>query len=772
MAAVAYLTNLKASSPGFSIARVLQHLSVPMKEFLQSVQEQNACLSPGASLPPEFQQLKAQYVVSTIAFTKWKTFFPKLFPMGFVASDGVHSEETQTSFQLGWLIFLIAKTTLLANKGDVMQSYHLLACVTHFLIAHLPESAQKSTIWSDVEGEVPAECYPLPQHAQTRLWKMMLARPEEVELQQAGFGAFISHLRPLFELDDAPATAEVDGAGGEGVKGLFSYAPLSSTLQKVKDKYNEIWVEHSPIDEQHFLEQPARAPQSAPASPNRQTTASSAQAQLLTPLRQGVSLSVYQMNTPFSSQLESVGWLMEATQVDSEALLVRFFDACTQNPQQIITERLARLSGRVKSHLLATDPTCDAIEERCMLAQRLYHKMLLAFLQAEEDRLKKSDFTALLSKEEFHCSLFACCMEGVFASYSMQEMAFPAIIEVLEIHAFDFGKVIESFVKHEEQLPAHLKQHFVQVEHKVIESLAWQDGSPLHALMMEYEAAHSNGEPLQPSRVHKALQQFLKKCLFVAATRIQDICVRLLLPQSLVQQVWECVKVVLESVRTLLRGRHLDQIIMCSVYGVCKVNQRPVTFRHIIDKYKLQASATPKVFREVCMATAEEEPQDIIKFYNVIYIPAMKDHLLRVCTANAEGASTPVLHSAGSPHRVSSQADVYVSQRRAAEPSMTPRTMKLYAFSDTPAHTSSDGLKHINHQLNAGNSDAANALQALSSSMSPPQSSGPQKRGLNLSHGGDGRGVRQVMQRRLAELGAVERSSSSPVSSASDAQEG
>ena len=87
------------------------------QEFLQSVQEQNACLSPGASLPPEFQQLKAQYVVSTIAFTKWKTFFPKLFPMGFVASDGVHSEETQTSFQLGWLIFLIAKTTLLANKG-------------------------------------------------------------------------------------------------------------------------------------------------------------------------------------------------------------------------------------------------------------------------------------------------------------------------------------------------------------------------------------------------------------------------------------------------------------------------------------------------------------------------------------------------------------------------------------------------------------------------------------------------------------------------------
>jgi hypothetical protein len=32
------------------------------------------------------------------------------------------------------------------------------------------------------------------------------------------------------------------------------------------------------------------------------------------------------------------------------------------------------------------------------------------------------------------------------------------------------------------------------------------------------------------------------------------------------------------------------------------------------------------------MRSAEEPPQDIIQFYNVVFIPTMKDHLLSVCS--------------------------------------------------------------------------------------------------------------------------------------------
>ena len=52
MAAVAYLTNLKASSPGFSIARVLQHLSVPMKVPLLFPETAKHTRLAGAASPP------------------------------------------------------------------------------------------------------------------------------------------------------------------------------------------------------------------------------------------------------------------------------------------------------------------------------------------------------------------------------------------------------------------------------------------------------------------------------------------------------------------------------------------------------------------------------------------------------------------------------------------------------------------------------------------------------------------------------------------------
>lgn len=188
--------------------------------------------------------------------------------------------------------------------------------------------------------------------------------------------------------------------------------------------------------------------------------------------------------------------------------------------------------------------------------------------------------------------------------------------------------------------------------------------------MAEYDAAHTasreDGSAAAPSRARAALEQFVKKCLYLAAKRIQELCLRLLLESSLTQQVWDVAKLVLDMARDLLVGRHLDQvregpsqiwlaaahpdcilqrhgmgssplvsmcslqILLCAVYGVCKVNQRQVTFRQIIEQYKRQPGASPRTFREVRMKTADEDPQDIIQFYNLIFIPTMKEHLLRV----------------------------------------------------------------------------------------------------------------------------------------------
>eukprot|EP00966_Prymnesium_polylepis_P075287 1746450-Prymnesium_polylepis.1 len=72
-----------------------------MKDFFSAVEEQNSRLQPGVPLD-DFRALKAVFVIGTVVFSKWKAFFPSLFPAGFVGgAEG--SPEYERSFELGWL---------------------------------------------------------------------------------------------------------------------------------------------------------------------------------------------------------------------------------------------------------------------------------------------------------------------------------------------------------------------------------------------------------------------------------------------------------------------------------------------------------------------------------------------------------------------------------------------------------------------------------------------------------------------------------------------
>lgn len=242
-------------------------------------------------------------------------------------------------------------------------------------------------------------------------------------------------------------------------------------------------------------------------------------------------------------------------------------------------------------------------------------------------------------------------------------------------------------------------------------------------------------------------------------------------------QVWACLKVVIYREHTLMHGRHLDQIIMCSVYGVCKVNQKHLTFRNIIDQYKRQSFASPKVFREVRMLSTADKPQDIIRFYNKVFIPSMKDFLVGTCQDvmespssafhadnSASGCAGPSLpHGAASPQRVSGQSEVYVSHPRTPSVNMTPRTRTLWSFTDTPAHSAVDKLSQINNSLNTVPDSAADALRQLQQGRPTPgiepsnvSADGASRKRPGLHHqlsiGNPCPGKKPLMQRRFAGL--------------------
>ena len=82
--------------------------------------------------------------------------------------------------------------------------------------------------------------------------------------------------------------------------------------------------------------------------------------------------------------------------------------------------------------------------------------------------------------------------------------------------------------------------------------------------------------------------------------------------------------------------RHVDQLILCCVYGVGRsCGSKTLTFSKIIDGYVrcrqsvLGESTCQQIARRVRLAEGDEDDTgSIIALYNKVFVPAVQDYLL------------------------------------------------------------------------------------------------------------------------------------------------
>ena len=126
---------------------------------------------------------------------------------------------------------------------------------------------------------------------------------------------------------------------------------------------------------------------------------------------------------------------------------------------------------------------------------------------------------------------------------------------------------------------------------------------------------------------------FFKRVLHLSAQRINDICEILAIKDDIKEKIWTIMKVLLSVETHLLTNRHLDQLVMCTIYGVCKVQNTnpPISFNNIITKYadmfKNQRQIS-NVYIQVVIDFEKGEKKDIISFYNEVYIKVMKEYII------------------------------------------------------------------------------------------------------------------------------------------------
>lgn len=100
---------------------------------------------------------------------------------------------------------------------------------------------------------------------------------------------------------------------------------------------------------------------------------------------------------------------------------------------------------------------------------------------------------------------------------------------------------------------------------------------------------------------------FCRKFYKLAYLRILELCKHLnYLDKTYLQKIWTIFEYSITKQFHLMRDRHLDQILMCSIYVFGRNNKFETTFRDIMTSYRKLPQATSAVYRDVHMTKTGE----------------------------------------------------------------------------------------------------------------------------------------------------------------------
>lgn len=113
----------------------------------------------------------------------------------------------------------------------------------------------------------------------------------------------------------------------------------------------------------------------------------------------------------------------------------------------------------------------------------LYFRILDELICLEEKKVGAPKTIQILANPEFHKSVLAAVTEVVLFVHNSMAIRFEQILDLCEVQAFEFWKLIRAFLKFDPVMPGPLRVHLQQIEVKILTSLAWQKNSVIHQLL-------------------------------------------------------------------------------------------------------------------------------------------------------------------------------------------------------------------------------------------------------------------------------------------------
>ncbi|XP_062422987.1 retinoblastoma-associated protein isoform X1 [Rhea pennata] len=743
-----FIASIDLDEMTFTFTELLKSISISVCIFFQFLKEVDVNMDTvSTKVDSTVSRLKKKYDVLLALYHKFERTCGLIY---------VEQPSSEISAELNsvlvlknyWITFLLAKGKVLQMEDDLVISFQLLLCVLDYFIKLSPPAMLKEPYKSAVSAVNGSTRTPRRgQNRNTRTSKQIDTDTKVIEVLCKEHDCNLDEVKNVYFTSFIPFLNSIGVVASNGL-------PEVEVLSR---QYEELYLKSKDIDARLFLDRDATLqPDLIACSQLERTPRKNSPEE---------ELNIMLPQTPVRAAMNTIQQLMvilnSATDKPSDTL-ISYFNNCTVNPKESILKRVENLGHVFKKKFAeAVGQGCAEIgSQRYKLGVRLYYRVMESMLKSEEERLSVHNFSKLLNDNIFHTSLLACAVEVVMATYGRNasqndgttaetDLSFPWILNVFDLKAFDFYKVIESFIKAEPSLTRDMIKHLERCEHRIMESLAWQSDSPLFDLIKqskEREGQADQPEPastlnlplqhnhtaadlyLSPVRSPKkkasgpplnatstpdaqvtvtsqtqkpqkstSLSLFYKKVYRLAYLRLHTLFYRLLSEHpDLEPLIWTLFQHTLQNEYELMRDRHLDQIMMCSMYGICKVKNVDLRFKIIVSAYKELPNTNQETFKRVLIR--EEQYDSIIVFYNLVFMQKLKTNILQYAS-NRPPTLSPIPHIprspyqfSNSPRRVPAGNNIYISPLKSpykfsdgfqSPTKMTPRSRILVSIGES-----------------------------------------------------------------------------------------
>uniref|UniRef100_A0A8C1NFS6 Retinoblastoma-like protein 2 n=1 Tax=Cyprinus carpio TaxID=7962 RepID=A0A8C1NFS6_CYPCA len=494
-----------------SLTRILRSSQQSLIEFFNKMKKWQDM----ANLPKEFQQstekLERNFTVTSVIFKKYVPLFKDIFKAPTDELPRMHRGRKQRRhpctvtevFNFCWILFIHARGNFPMISDDLVNSYHLLLCALDLVYCNaLLCSSRKDLLNPAFKG--------LPEDFNSKDYKpgpgslcfieKLCELHDGLVLEAKGAKEHFwkPFIKKLFE-------RKVLKGKEDTLTGFLEPINFGDSLASLNRVYEEHVLSSGSLDERIFLGEAGREDIGTPGPCLCEGIEN--QERLTNPLQNSMTASALKVSThltgrryvpansvgtPVSMAMQSVGRLHTLLTGFKYRPRIRhrdIFRSCVRDPSESIAARLKEMSEIFLQYYersgkdnksLARDV---AVKYFC-LAEALYYKSLEVIINQEKKRLGDIDLSGILEQDIFQRSLVVCCLEIVIFSYRPPG-EFPRVLQIFDLPAYHFYKVIEVLVRAEEGLFREVVKHLNHVEEQVLESLAWKGNSPLWVSIQE-----------------------------------------------------------------------------------------------------------------------------------------------------------------------------------------------------------------------------------------------------------------------------------------------